>query len=338
MSDHEGAPDVKDIMRMRLAPGSEGMPDVKDIMRARRQAPRRIASVVRVPLPCSLIGNRVQGDLQCNHPAKPCGPVACSRLGCGVSCAGYLPEDAIDLPPGGWKRNLLFHMHSAPGAWQWHAEQIRRRLPLFTGRRIIAVTTGGGLDDPAKIREALPGCEVLEVPNNPTLREVATFEPLFGLLAGTDGVTLYAQSKGATRKPPETGRRWAEVLYETCCDYWPWVEQVLRWHPLAGTFLKIGTGWKAEQSRSDWHYSGSWFWFRNADLYAKEWRKIDQFNHGIEPYPSLHFGDHEAGCLFYRGDVAKLNLYDWSFWAKTVEPELTTWQRNHLFQRTAVSV
>lgn len=244
------------------------------------------------------------------------------------------------------KRNLLFHMLPVAGRWQWHADQLRGRASLFNGRRIMAILTGDcndtttrrghlALDEPWRVQEAFPGWEFLEIPNDPTLREVATFEPLFGSLEPTPGeVTLYAHSKGVTYAQGATARRWTEILYETCCDYWLWVERLLNWFPLAGPFGKAKSGWA--ESASQWHFSGSWFWFRNHDLLSKpDWRRIDRFWSGIEPYPSLHFPASQAACVFHSGQVPTLNLYDWRYIREQVEPDLAKWRQEHAGERTA---
>lgn len=236
------------------------------------------------------------------------------------------------------KRNIVFHMHPVPGKWQWHADRLRAKASLFDGRRIVACNVGPRLDAPDLIRAALPDFEVIEVPGNPNLREVATFRPLFDALAADfdpGSATLYAQSKGVTRRPHETGGHWAEALYDLYFDYWPVVAETLEDKPLAGAFLKAGMGWDAKDSLSQWHYSSSFLWFRTAELFAKpDWQRIDQFWSGIEPYPSLHFGYGDAGCFFHPGFVPSLDLYRWDYWKKTVDLELQRWKAENADRRT----
>jgi hypothetical protein len=147
------------------------------------------------------------------------------------------------------------------------------------------------LDPPESVEAAFAGAagvEFVRVPNDPNLREVASFLPLFEPLAAAykpGDVALWAHAKGTTRHPGHVAGRWAEVMAESLLDYWPAVADVLAEKPLAGSFLKYGPGWRPTDSRSDWHYSGSWFWFRCADLFGKpDWRRIDQFWSGIEPF------------------------------------------------------
>ena len=268
-------------------------------------------------------------------------------------------------PPFAGRRHLLYHLLpvAGNGRWQWNVEFLLPRLPLFDGVRLVAVMTEAGipyrhrpggvvpdphrvplvLDPPGEVEAAFAGhrVEFVRVPNDPSLREVASFLPLFDRLAAayTPGdAALWAHAKGTTRHAGHVAGRWAEVMAESLLDYWPAVERVLAAKPVAGTFLKYGPGWKPTDSRSDWHYSGSWFWFRCADLFGKEdWRRIDQFWSGIEPYPSQHYHHSEAGLLFHEGKVPALNLYSDRYWKVVVEPAWARWKAEHAADRSAVN-
>jgi hypothetical protein len=281
----------------------------------------------------------------CDSPAdpKPLGSVVCGCEGCGPACSSYRTADR-DLPPV-LRRNLLFHLYPLRGRWHRHAERLRRYAPLFNGRRLVAVAESSHADPVEAVRDALPGYDVLAVPNDPALREVATFDVLFGSLTpAPDEVTLYAQGKGVTYGFDPVMTRWAELLWETHAEYWPVVEDLLRRFPVAGSFLKVGHGWPAYESSSDWHYSGSWFWFRNWELLGRpDSRRIDRVWSGIEPYPSLHYRPHEAGVIFFRGKVPTLQFYPEPsrphptgkrFLAEVVEPEFARWQQENRERRT----
>lgn len=257
------------------------------------------------------------------------------EMACCKSCSDYT---ALKKPT---TRNLLFHLapfETNPGLWRWHVSQLRQNQSLFNGSRHVAIVVGEGLANPNTVRDELGGgFEIIELPNDPSLREVATFEALFAKVMTDDQsqVTLYAQSKGVTRDPKtelgKTARRWAELLWETYTSYWPAVEAVLDKYPVAGSFIRRGQFFR--ESVSSWHYSGSWFWFRNRDLFAKDWRKIDRFWSGIEPYPSLHFAAQDAGLIFKDGGSNKDDwLYLPSAWP-SIEAELVEWRLKNEQQR-----
>jgi hypothetical protein len=141
---------------------------------------------------------------------------------------------------------------------------------------------------------------------------------------------LYAQAKGTTRRPGHIAHRWNEAQFVVYLDYWPLVAEQLAAFPVTGAFKKLGPGWSPSQSKSDWHYSGSWFWFRTADLFARDWRTADRFWSGVEPYPSQQFLAAEAGTLFHEARTPQMNLYRASYWQAVVDPALAQWRKEHV--------
>jgi hypothetical protein len=285
------------------------------------------------------------------YPGFPC----CD--GCPDYCGPGDPES-----PKESTRHLIYHIYpiSGNGAWEFNVDEISRRLPMFNGRKIVAIVTDppdGRKPDPdgpyspdrgrhyaacATVQEVkerfgvhADGVEFLEFTNDPHLREVLTLIPMLERLPQEPGhVTLYAQAKGTTRHQNHIARRWTEALYEILLDHWPLAEQQLRQFPVTGAFKKLGHGWSADQTKSDWHYSGSWFWFRNADLFARDWRKVDQFWSGIEPYPSQQFNANEAGCMFHTARVPQMNLYRPNYWRSTIRPAFNRWRAENHDKRT----
>jgi hypothetical protein len=263
-------------------------------------------------------------------------------------------------------RHLLYHVYpvAGNGVWRWNLDNLIKRLPLFDGVRAAAVAT----NPPGKMGEFTSNTightpygnyipdytdsaeEVVELlrphgfkfhvtRNDANLREVKTFEPLFYNVMNYRGndMTLYAHAKGVCRPFGDIVMTWTRVLYEAMLDYWPVVENSLCSHPVAGCFKKVGMGWPATQSLSTWHYSGSWFWFRNADLFAKNWRRIDKFWSGIEPYPSLHFSESEAGVVFGQGTIETLNLYNPATWTR-IGSEWEQWKQENMKNRSLITL
>jgi len=241
------------------------------------------------------------------------------------------------------RRNLLYHVYPRRGGdWRTPVNRLRGRIDLFDGSRTVAISYDDTTESPAMVEDALSGLGVafLRVPNDPNLREVATFLPLFETVSGDadpGSVTMYGHAKGVTRKKTqEAVPRWANALSELCLDYWPAVEDLLRVRPVVGPFKKVGRAWP-HASESDWHFSGSWFWFRNSALFGKsDWRRIDQFWSGIEPYPSLHFSAAEAGDLFGGGRMGGVDLYSVDYWNRVVEPSLAQFRETNQSRRTGL--
>lgn len=256
---------------------------------------------------------------------------AAHGCGCCAHCTDYAPP--VDAPEAGATRHLLYHLYPVKGdRWLWNLQQMARRQELFDGRKIIAVAVDHRTVNMGEVRQWAPWFdEYIEVPNNPELREVATFEPLFSRVAefvGPGDVTLWAHGKGVTRERHPTSLRWAETMLEVNLDHWPKVQAALQCYPVAGAFQRTGKGWT--ESASTWHYSGSYFWFRNRDLFSKpDWNRIDPFIGGIESYPSLHFPQARAANLFHAFTVGGDGLYRESYWRDKVEPELALWRREN---------
>lgn len=270
----------------------------------------------------------------------------------------------ISWPVNTTIRHLLYHIYPVSnGHWRWNVEQLCGRLKAFNGHRIVAIVTDpptgrlpdpGGSHPPDRARH-IPGCDsaeevkaefgrrwsgepitFIEMHNDPSLREVKSFIPMLEHVLTDDPnhITLYAQAKGTTRHGGHIARRWTETLYEIMFDHFPLAEEMLKDFPVVGCFKKLGPGWTPEQSHSDWHYSGSWFWFRNAELAKREWWKQDMFWSGIEPYPSQQFKQHESGCIFHEAAVPTMNLYNQRYWRSVVTPAFNRWREEMAKWRT----
>ena len=235
-------------------------------------------------------------------------------------------------------RHLLFHIWPrkvSAGTWQRNLDQLKQRWGLFTGKRVIAVATSVDSHPVEAVQDYMRGydCEWIAVENDPKLREVKTFLPLFERVEGLPGYTFYAQGKGVT-KPINPGisiHRWTSAMYETLLDYWPLVEERLQQFPVVGSFKKGIAGFTG--SRSTWHYSGSFCWFRNADLWKRNWRAIEQVWFGIESYPSMLYTTAEAGTVFFSKN-GKFNLYSLRAWEE-IERELEAWRQAQARYRSA---
>lgn len=240
-------------------------------------------------------------------------------------------------------RNLMYRVYPAAGSgsdkWRWNVRQIQERWSLFNGKRIIAIV----VDDDASRKLERPGavkhlfsqrgyrCEFITVQDLHRLGEVTTFLPMLETLYHRDGmehVTFYGHTKGVGRSmyPGSPVQLWTEWLYELNLDYWPVVANRLRRCPVVGAIKSVGH-YSEGSAVSDWNYPGSFFWFRNKDVFARDWRAIEPFYWGVESYPSLHFGIEEAGVIAVQGDAFKeLSLYEPDYVGLKVE----AWKRKHI--------
>lgn len=238
-------------------------------------------------------------------------------------------------------RHLAYHVapFSGNGVWRRNVEQLVKRIDLFNGSRIVAVVTGQGLDPPDAVRRAFAGSveDFVVLPNVASLGEVVTFLPMMERQpAAPHDATFYAHAKGVRRPGEPAVHRWADLMYETCLDYWPLVERLLLDHAMAGSFKKVGMGFGGG-SRSSWHYSGTFFWVRNSAVLADQrWRAVDQQWAGVEAWPGVHVAADDAACVFHEGTVPSLNMYSEAYQRAVVEPQYASWKRQNEGEKLCV--
>lgn len=297
--------------------------------------------------------------IRCAHLGGPTGDViacpscrgrvllkvfACSRYGrCTpgkrvpdeASCVGCPDHVAAPDSSTAPVRNLLYYLYpvAGNGVWQRNVAQLLRRMHLFNGQRVVAIAHDGRTDPPGHVEDLFADTvqDFIVLRNDPGLREAAALPLLLERVRTDDPaqVTFYGHAKGVTRpvNPGVTCHPWADILYETCLDYRPLVEDVLTRHPIAGSFKKVGAGFAG--SPSSWHYSGGFFWFRNRELFARDWRRLDRRWWGAEAAPGLWFRPEEAGVLFHEGRVPGLDLYHMGYLRGTVLPALERWRQRY---------
>lgn len=223
------------------------------------------------------------------------------------------------------RKHLLCHIwpvNNNRPVWMRHISRLRNALHLFDGQRTIAVATGDDTASHFEISELFDNeVDVLSVPNTP-LGEYETFLPLMRTIEGKPGITYRCHAKGV-RHPQNTQtavHAWADIMHEVCLDYIHLVYQSLAKFCMAGPFYVHG------------HpavYTGTFYWFRNDDVFSRQWQRIDQHYCGTETWPSVQFSPQELGCLFMSGSLSHINLYSTRTIVETVEPYLTWWRMAH---------
>lgn len=203
------------------------------------------------------------------------------------------------------RRHLIYHIWPTQisNAWRWNVRQLRERIELFNGVRTIGVATDEKTDTLEQVQAAFAGVRIdnwVHVQNNPTMGEGATFVEMLRTLP-TDGVTFYGHAKGVKYDPrhEHSGitRRWTDLMYHICLDNWTEVRRSLDQFPLTGPFKRYGDHDLPGNHR--WHYSGTFFWFRNADIFAGPWEYLHPNFYGcVEAWPGFQMPGNRSGCLF----------------------------------------
>lgn len=210
-------------------------------------------------------------------------------------------------------RHLLFHMMPLADGQEWcwkkHVRQICEGIKQFNGQKIITIATPGPRDT---IRYSCPDDVVKEfdkygsfdinfliLQNKRTLREVVSFVPMLTKVQSTDPqqAVFYGHCKGITHPADSMCHVWSDAMYETVYNNWPQVQIALERYGIAGSFKSYGQFNTRGNHR--WHYSGTFFWFRSASVFVRNWSKVDGSFYGVESWPGLLFRPHEAACLFW---------------------------------------
>lgn len=232
-------------------------------------------------------------------------------------------------------RHLMFHVFPTRGGdmWRWNCDQLLRRADAFNGRRLVSIATDGSTEPAAAVKEHLRGFteEFLEFRNEPQLREVVSFVPMLERLEkyqSDQDLTFSCHAKGARHKidagnPNSTLPLWTRAMFETLLDSPQVACKALETAATYGTFRRFGShqhgGWGI------WHFTGTFYWFRNRDAFRRNWRYLPRRFYGTEAWPGLMFRPEEAATVI--DSVA--DLYKLDYWQHVIEPQLAAWRAQH---------
>lgn len=210
-------------------------------------------------------------------------------------------------------RHLIFHIwpKRGNGVWQWNVQELLKRIELFDGKRIIGIATSDDTDSVKSVQDAFLGHRIddwVVRRNDPIAGEGVTFVDMLELLPKDSGVTFYGHAKGVKHGDHRNVRRWTSIMYRACLDgrdaCLGWLERF----PMVGSLRTCG--FYAVPNCHDWHYAGTFFWFRNRDVFAKpNWPQINKTLYGcVEVWPGMLFESRNTACVV--GDKSRGSLYE----------------------------
>lgn len=259
---------------------------------------------------CTLFSKSIEGVMQC-----PC------------------PDQQLREKP--FRRNLIYYLYPRKnnGMWQWNVKELLKRIDQFDGKRVVAISWDVRCTPADEVKAAFKG----EIPeenfilrfNKTPIGEVNVFRQLLERVKSTDedDITFYAHSKGVIRGTPY-GKLWGGAMYETCLDYPKLVERHLQASSMTGSFRKTGGFDVVVNPHQNWHYSGTFYWFRNKDVFSRKWTNIGRFYGGTECWPGMMFRRNETSCLFHDLPRAPM-LYDVGYWDRFVTNHLQEWKHSN---------
>lgn len=264
----------------------------------------------------------------CKHQIAEC---RCKyiELGCKRAFCALVRTAEAECPVGNWPNrittlNLIYHVCPLlrNDVWRANLWQLRKRLSLqcydqgddqryiFNGRKLIAVAVDESTHDVDEVRRELnrDDCEFVRCDNDPELREVATFEILLEHVANTSKheATFYAHTKGNSTGDDSLGAElWRNEMYRALLDNVEAARDLMQKYTCVGTHK---LRWERD-SKSPyptginnaycWMYCGTFFWFRHADVFGKDWRKaILSDRYGAENWLGNLLPSSEAATLF----------------------------------------
>ncbi|MBI3549127.1 MAG: hypothetical protein HY078_08825 [Elusimicrobia bacterium] len=198
------------------------------------------------------------------------------------------------------KRNLYFYLYPVKGShWDWHLGQLRRYWSAFNGKKQLVVSLDRQTVRLADVVSRLEGLDpdVYPVENDRARGESRSF--VAGLerfrSESPDEITFYAHGKGVTHRGLKSliMQAWSESMYFMNLSSPGLVEALLKTRSTAGCFRQE----YARHGGSDWHYSGTFFWFKHSALFTRDWRRVSRGKYGVEGYPGRHFALRESYCL-----------------------------------------
>jgi hypothetical protein len=238
-------------------------------------------------------------------------------------------------------RNLMMYIYpiSQHEVWRWNIEQIRKRMHVFNGKRIVSVMTDHATNSVKEVQAAFCDERIdawVVGRNDPNRWEMQGLPRMMEYVYSCDPneITFYCHAKGVQGPEHVSGPtflqqprvKWATAMYGACLDDMPFVEKQLETHTFAGAFKRRMVHGEPPY-RSSWHFAGTFYWFRNARLFSKPaWRNFDHQWFGAETYPGQIVGWNKAAGLFCDHPPV---LYLSEAWTGQVDAMWEHWKQEH---------
>lgn len=189
-------------------------------------------------------------------------------------------------------RNIVYHAYSRGDRAWWNVTHLLGRVDqIFNGKRVACVTTDGS-NAHERVVEAFQqkNFTVILRRNDARLRDSAAFLDMLGFVQSIacNEATFVGHTKGATSRADS---RWAEQMYACNLDNWHDMMSALRTHSVAGTLRRVVA---VPHISGQWHYAGSFYWFRHDSLFNKDWRSRQAHPYLIEEFPGAFFPIEES--------------------------------------------
>lgn len=227
------------------------------------------------------------------------------------------------------KTNLIMHLMPLKRSdnWMINLNELSKRIDLFNHKKLLAIcfedeesrkslhTVDPQLVIDYSSEVGIEWDEIKVFKNNPKIREGVSFPWLLESVESIDPneITFFCHGKSSTHDPNSITSIWRDAQYMACLDRFKYVLDALEQYAMIGAFKKYGQFTTPENNR--WHYSGTFYWFRNDEVFRanKNWRKLDNAFFCVESWPGRMFRPEETACILGE-DI--LDLYKEEHWPK----------------------
>jgi|688.fasta_scaffold340124_2 hypothetical protein len=217
------------------------------------------------------------------------------------------------------KKNLIYYFYLKNNkvldkVTTIHLNALKHYSHLFDGEKIIYVATDNNIDNKDEVLNLfnfLGTCDIKFVKNDLELRESKYFIESINKIKDKNSLTFYGHSKGLTTEGnPDAMIDWITSMYFFNLDSMfltEKYEKLMNTHVFSGTLRKHVSCPPCVSS--DWHYSGTFFWFNTKKLFDKT---LDFYKYGRFEVESFS-GNHSDLSL---SDCDKRFSYDYNFDAR----------------------
>ena len=211
----------------------------------------------------------------------------------------FIPTFPVEYT-GDIRTTLMFHLYPRGKYWERHIEHLARAKPLFD-RFMMGVST----DETTATLEEVQSIfgedwEYYHVQDG-LMREVDTYEIMLPELDRTENdITFCAHGKGVQQHTAQSEpvNWWTDAMYETVIMNHDEIKEALYRHQIAGSFRRPGS---FLGTKFRWHFSGSFYAFRNAVIFNNGVPGYRQNWWGTESWPGDHLRLKDSYCVFGHG-------------------------------------
>ena len=218
--------------------------------------------------------------------------------------------------------------------WKNNITVFQKYAGIFNGKKVVLVAQDEGLASLATVRDYFNDSSFQFIPmkNNTQLGEVIPFMAGLRFVKSTkpNEATFYAHAKGVSPKYKTRStmlqniRIWRTAMYHFNLGNPYLIEEKLKTHSACGCFQST----YGFDGVADWHFAGTFFWFKHEKIFNEDWEKIRLRRHGVEIYLDQFMPKEEAYNI-YPKQRNMINAYKakTSDWVSFFEPTNITYKQ-----------